>query len=82
MDYKQLLDLIYGPLPKSYCMYFHAFSIFLLSLFLLSFIFVIMSVLGIKSIGSPKTSILISIGYFINYMTLRMLHTMCVNSLT
>jgi hypothetical protein len=80
-DISSVLHKIYGPLPKSYCMYFKAITVILFVLFCVSFVFMILSFTGLKPVGSPQYSVFIVLGYFLNYLTMRVLHTMCIKTL-
>ena len=88
MDLKSFLDSIYGPLPKSYCLYFKVITIVIFIMFILSLIsFVFLIFIGEKKLFKNKTrlslgvSVAVLIGYFVEYLTARLLYTMCNKSL-
>lgn len=82
MNLETMLDSIYSPLPKSYCLYFKILAIFTLVMLVLSVIGLVMGFLTSKF---PKFSFGISlaliIGYFVEYITARLLHTICIKTL-
>lgn len=82
MDLKSFLDSIYGPLPKSYCLYFKVITIVIFIMFILSLIsLVLLLFLGKKPRLSLGVSVAVLIGYFVEYLTARLLYTMCNKSL-
>jgi len=74
-----IIDNIFGPLPKDYCIWFYFLSILG---FLWLFFFAISSIyLGItKRKGSEywMSTIAIALGYGIFYFQNRLLHSMCM----
>jgi hypothetical protein len=76
------MDTLYGPLPKSYCLYFYYLSI-------IGFVLLVLSVGGsvIMALSKPRgahfysSSLMIAISYLIFYFQNRLLHTMCIHSL-
>ena len=85
MDLETMLDKIYGPLPKSYCLYFKILAIFTFVMLVLSMFRMALGFFTGKSAGMTKMSIGISlaliIGYFVEYITARLLHTICIKTL-
>jgi len=88
MNLETTLDNIYGPLPKSYCLYFKILAIFTLVMLVLSLIGMIFGFITGKSIlsaGNTPVSLGLSfalvIGYFVQYITSRLLHTICIKTL-
>lgn len=77
-----IMDTLYGPLPKSYCLYFYYLSI-------IGFVLLVLSVGGslMMALSKPRdapfyiSSLMISISYLIFYFQNRLLHTMCIHSL-
>jgi len=77
-----IMDTLYGPLPKSYCLYFYYLSI-------IGFVLLVLSVSGsvIIALSKPRgayfyiSSLMIAISYLIFYFQNRLLHTMCIHSL-
>ena len=76
------MDTLFGPLPKSYCLYFYYLSI-------IGFILLVLSVSGslYMALTKPRgahfysSSLMIAISYLIFYFQNRLLHTMCVHSI-
>ncbi len=76
------MDNLFGPLPKSYCLYFYYLSI-------IGFVLLTLSVIGSISmiISKPRgaafymNSLLVAISYLIFYFQNRLLNTMCVHSI-
>lgn len=88
MDLNKMLDSVYGPLPKSYCLYFKILAIFAFVMLAISLIALVMHFLTGKSfltVGkSPVTiglTFALVVGYFVEYLTSRLLNTMCIKSL-
>jgi hypothetical protein len=78
-----LMNNLFGPLGKGYCIYFYALSIIFLITFAITTFSIIMVV-----VQKPKTidskflfkSALIVLYTLIPYLVNRLLYTMCVNS--
>jgi hypothetical protein len=88
MDLKSFLDSIYGPLPKSYCLYFKVITILTFIMFVLSLMVLVLFPFTGKNtlfVGKTQLSLGVSfavlIGYFVEYLTARLLYTMCNKSL-
>jgi len=76
-----IMNDIYGPLNRNYCIYFYALAVLgfvLLSVTILSLIFLIFT----KKISSESVMhmIMISVGYGIFYFQNRLLYSMCIKS--
>jgi hypothetical protein len=78
------MDKYFGPLPREYCVYFYALSIFFGFVFILS----LMSFLGVLIFNFKKMNamvvangIMVLINAFLAYLVNRLLHTMCVKSI-
>ncbi len=75
------LDNLFGPLPKSYCLYFYYLSV-------IGFVLLTLSILGTISmiISKPRgsefymNSLMVAISYLIFYFQNRLLHSMCVDN--
>ena len=75
-----IMDTLYGPLGKQYCMYFYLLSVF-------GFVLLALTVLGLVwSLFTKKMDmkvvmglIMASLGYGIFYFQNRLLHSMCVH---
>lgn len=71
---------LFGPLPKSYCLYFYYLSI-------LGFVLLTLSLISNIALGLNKnkglefylSSFMISVSYLIFYFQNRLLYSMCVN---
>jgi len=88
MNLEKTLDTIYGPLPKSYCLYFKLLAIF-------TFVMLVLSILGVvygfltgkpffptgNTIMSSGLSFALITVYFVEYITARLLHTICIKTL-
>ena len=87
MDLQKTLDSIYGPLPKSYCLYFKILAIFsfvMLVITLIGFFLHIFSGKSFMTYGNSSSlgvTFTIALGYFVSYITSRLLNTMCIKSL-
>lgn len=77
-----MMDYIYGPLPKDYCVYFYFLSIF--GFILMIFTLVIGLFIGVskkKDIGFYIQVIMATLAYGLFYFQNRLLNSMCVGSL-
>lgn len=87
MDLQKTLDSIYGPLPKSYCLYFKILAIFsfvMLVITLIGFLLHIFTGKSFMTYGNSSSlgvTFTIALGYFVSYITSRLLNTMCIKSL-
>ena len=83
MNLETMLDHIYGPLPKSYCLYFKILAIFTFVMLVLSLISLVYGFVTGKSNKKISTglSLALIIGYFVEYLTARLLHTICIKTL-
>ena len=73
----------FGPLSKDYCVYFYALSIFFFSLFVISVILTLLSIIRKPSEINVKFIVkvfLILLYTFIPYLVNRLFYTMCNNS--
>lgn len=79
---QNIMDLIYGPLPKDYCNFFYIFSIIGFIYFILALIsFTYLAVIKKRSVGFYLQSLYVLGAFFIFYFQNRLLHTMCVRSI-
>lgn len=77
-----VMDYLYGPLSKDYCIYFYILSILgfvLLILFLVPAIF--MGIMKRKGVDYYFTILGVSFGYAIFYFQNRLLHSMCMGTM-
>lgn len=73
-------DYFFGPLPKSYCLYFYYLSVIGLVLLVLSVLSSIaMMVSRTRSPEFFMNTFMISLSYVIFYFQNRLLYTMCIN---
>jgi len=79
-----LLNMYFGPLPREYCVYFYALSIF----FGIGFLFSAISILYFALTHFKKLNVmfivnaaLVLLNTFLAYLVNRLLHTMCVKSI-
>jgi hypothetical protein len=76
-----IMDTIYGPLDRKYCLYFYYLSIIGFVLFIL----MLLSTLYIGIVKKKDSSfylsmIIASLGYGIFYFQNRLLYSMCIHS--
>lgn len=78
------MDKYFGPLPREYCVYFYALSIFFGFVFIVS----LGSFLAVLIFNYNKwnkmmiiNTIMVLINTFLAYLVNRLLHTMCVKSI-
>lgn len=77
-----MIDTLFGPLHKDYCLYFYYLSIFGFALLVLSFLTMMRLVISRKRSSTFYfNSIMVLLGYGIFYFQNRLLHSMCANSL-
>ena len=78
------IDQYFGPLPREYCVYFYALSIFFAVMFVSSFLSIAyFMVTHIKKVNTlfVVNSIFVLLNTFLAYLVNRLLHTMCVKSI-
>lgn len=74
-----LLNTLFGPMDKMYCMWFFYLSIFGFALFSIAFlIFLYMAVSKRRSSGFYFQMFMVCLGYFVFYFQNRLLHSMCM----
>ena len=72
-----IMDYLYGPLNKNWCIFFYIASIFaFLSIFFYLFFFII----SIKQKTLAIIFLLLSLISVLGYIQFRLLHGMCINS--
>jgi hypothetical protein len=81
MNSSSLMNDIYGPLNRNYCIYFYALSVLgfvLLSITFLSMILMLVT----KKISSESLvhMLMIAVGYGIFYFQNRLLYSMCIGN--
>jgi len=82
MQTQQIMNDIYGPLPKDYCMYFYFLSMF--GFILMVFTIVIGLFIGIskkKDFIFFLQALMAVLAYALFYFQNRLLYSMCVGSL-
>lgn len=78
------MDQYFGPLPREYCVYFYALSIFFGFTFVMTAISIAYFMLtNIKKVNVMfiVNSLFILLNSFLVYLANRLLHTMCVKSI-
>jgi len=76
-----LLNLIYGPLPKNYCNLFYIFSVIGFIYFVLALVsYGYLAIIKKRNFTFYLQSIYVLGAFLIFYLQNRLLHTMCVNS--
>lgn len=84
---KNISDDLFGPLPKQYCMLYYVFTIItFISLVISVLAFIYMLVFGKKTFGNmwgvhAGATFYNIIAAGIAYLSMRMIHTMCVRTL-
>ena len=77
-----IMDKLFGPMHKDFCLYFYYLSIFGFALVVISFITMLRLALTRKRNASfYVNSTMVLLGYGIFYFQNRLLHTMCSNAL-
>lgn len=74
-----LMDTLFGPLNREYCIYFYYLSV--IGLILLTMVLASTLMVGIskrKGIDFYLSMLSIAVGYFIFYFQNRLLHSMCI----
>jgi len=78
------MDQYFGPLPREYCIYFYALSIFFGFTFVMTALSIAIFMLtNFKKVNVMfiVNSIFILLNSFLVYLANRLLHTMCVKSI-
>ncbi len=78
-----IMEFLFGPLPKKYCNYFYFVSIFMYIIFLFSVFSFIGLFFAKKATPVPVyfLNLLIVVYNFVLYFVSRLLYSMCINSL-
>jgi Mg2+ and Co2+ transporter CorA len=77
-----IMDYIYGPLPKDYCVYFYFLSIFGFILMIFTFVTgLFIAISKKKDVTFYIQIIMASLAYGLFYFQNRLLNSMCVSSL-
>ena len=77
-----LMNTLFGPLDKDYCLYFYYLSIFGFVFLTISFLTIVrIAVMKRRSTAFYLNSFMVLLGYGIFYFQNRLLHSMCSNSL-
>lgn len=78
-----IMDLIYGPLGKEYCMYFYYLSIIGFVFMFIILITLIISIIKSKKVDQAVAmqSFTVALVYFIFYFQNRLLYSVCSNSM-
>ena len=75
----EMMNYLFGPVGKEYCMYFYFLSVFAFILFILSTVSVVMLTMKGK-MKDLLTSFLLVFQPFLLYFVNRLFYSMCVNS--
>jgi hypothetical protein len=76
----EMMDYLFGPIGKEYCMYFYFLSIFAYILFIMALVSVMMMAMKGK-VKNMLNAFLVVFQPFLLYFVNRMFYSMCVNSL-
>lgn len=77
-----LVNYLFGPMSKFYCIWFFYLSVFGFILFTVAFLsFLFMGLSGKKSRNFYFQMFMVCLGYFIFYFQNRLLYSMCGNNL-
>jgi hypothetical protein len=82
MSNQDIMESIYGNLPKDYCLYFYVLSMF--GFILMIFTFIVALIVGImkkKDFSFYFQALMGVLAYGLFYFQNRLLHSMCMNSL-
>ena len=80
-QYQNIMNTIYGPLPKDYCLYFYIISV--CSFIAMIFILILALFIGItkkKNISFYLQALMGALAYGIFYFQNRLLYSMCIGS--
>ena len=82
MSNPEMMNSIYGTLPKDYCLYFYALSVFGFVLMIVTFLLALVIGISRKKDFSFYFSAMMGVfAYGLFYFQNRLLYSMCVNSL-
>ena len=82
MNNMNMLDTLFGPLTREYCLYYYGFSIFFYVLFVFVTVFSLYSLFSKKfSFGLLLSLFMSCFTYFLAYFVSRLSYSMCVCSL-
>ena len=78
------MDTYFGPLPREYCVYFYALSVFFGAMFALSAVslvyFMVTHMKKVNAMLILNASFML-LNTFLAYLVNRLLHTMCVKAI-
>ena len=77
-----MLDMLFSPLTREYCLYYYGFSVFFYVLFVFVSVFSLYSLITKKfSFGLLLNLFMSCFTYFLAYFVSRLSYSMCVGSL-
>tara|TARA_Y100000992_G_scaffold284406_1_gene234514 strand:+ start:40 stop:279 length:240 start_codon:yes stop_codon:yes gene_type:complete len=76
----EVMDYLFGPIGKEYCMYFYFLSVFAYILFIMALVSVMMMAMKGK-VKNMLNAFIVVFQPFLLYFVNRMFYSMCVNSL-
>lgn len=78
-----MMDMLFGPLTREFCLYYYGFSVFFYVLFVFVTLFSFYSLFSKKfSFGLLLSLFMGCFTYFLAYFVSRLSYSMCVGSLT
>ena len=77
-----MMDMLFGPLTREFCLYYYGFSVFFYVLFVIVTLFAFYSLFSKKfSFGLLLSLFMGCFTYFLAYFVSRLSYSMCVGSL-
>jgi len=77
-----MMDMLFGPMDKIYCLWFLYLSMFGYVLFIIALLtFIFMAITRPRGFKFYFQMFLVCLGYFVFYFQNRLLHSMCVNTI-
>ncbi len=76
-----LMNMLYGPLPVKYCLYYYIMSVIMFLSFIVVLGNLLFNLIRRKSDGTMILQLNLIITIFIGYFTNRLLYSMCAGSL-
>ncbi len=76
-----LMNMLYGPLPVKYCLYYYIMSVIMFLSFIIVLGNLLFNLIRRKSDGTMILQLNLIITIFIGYFTNRLLYSMCAGSL-
>lgn len=77
----EIMDYLFGPIGREYCLYFYFLSVFAFVMFVITLLSIVMLAMKGKTKFSMLESVLVVFQPLLLYFVNRIFYSMCVNAL-